>query len=79
MGDLLRLMGLQDAPCVLAPAPTRNAPETTTEQAGAQDGTSLFGDATVPVVLFGTSYSLRGNFHGYLINRRWARRCQRGA
>lgn len=66
VGDLLRLMGLQDAPAFWRPAPDQERTETTTEQAGAQDRTSLFGDATVPVVLTGTSYSLRGNFHGYL-------------
>lgn len=66
VGDLLRLMGLQDAPAFWRPAPDQERTETTTEQASAQDGASLFGDATVPVVLTGTSYSLRGNFHGYL-------------
>lgn len=66
VGDLLRLMGLQDAPPGWRPAPDRERAQATTEQTSAQNGASLFGDAAVPVVLTGTSYSLRGNFHGYL-------------
>ena len=66
VGDLLRLMGLQDAPAHWRPAPDQERTEATTEQASAQAPASLFGDAAVPVVLTGTSYSLRGNFHGYL-------------
>ena len=66
VGDLLRLMGLQDAPAHWRPAPDQERTEATTEQASAQAAASLFGDAAVAVVLTGTSYSLRGNFHGYL-------------
>jgi alginate O-acetyltransferase complex protein AlgJ len=64
-GDLVRLMGLQDAPTFLRPLDDWEAPATT-EQASADSSESLLGDASVPIVLTGTSYSLRGNFHGYL-------------
>jgi alginate O-acetyltransferase complex protein AlgJ len=64
-GDLLRLMGLDQMPDALRPLPDRETPEVTSEAASAS-GAGLFGDAAVPVVLTGTSYSKRGNFHGYL-------------
>lgn len=64
-GDLIRLMGLEDAPDTLRPAPDREATVTST-RSEADTGLALFGDSLVPVVLCGTSYSLRGNFHGYL-------------
>jgi alginate O-acetyltransferase complex protein AlgJ len=68
-GDLLRLMGLEFVPNVLRPKPDQEIVETTIEAANAKEpakGASLFGDAGVPVVLAGTSYSLRANFHGRL-------------
>lgn len=64
-GDLIRLMGLEDAPDTLRPTPDREAAVTST-RSEADTGLALFGDSLVPVVLCGTSYSLRGNFHGYL-------------
>lgn len=64
-GDLVRLMGLENAPTFLRPHDDWEAPAAT-EQASADSSESLLGDASVPVVLTGTSYSLRGNFHGYL-------------
>lgn len=64
-GDLIRLMGLERVPDLLRPRPDREAP-VVTRQTSADSGGGLFGDASVPVVLTGTSYSLRGNFHGYL-------------
>lgn len=64
-GDLIRLMGLEDAPDALRPTPDREATVTST-RSEADTGLALFGDSLVPVVLCGTSYSLRGNFHGYL-------------
>lgn len=64
-GDLLRLMGLEQAPDALRPAPDQEALVTTTRNE-ADSGMALFGDSPVAVVLCGTSYSLRGNFQGYL-------------
>lgn len=63
-GDLIRLMGLDNTPNFLRPPPDHETPMTT-YQTSAESG-GLFGDASVPVVLTGTSYSLRGNFHGFL-------------
>lgn len=64
-GDLIRLMGLEHAPDFLRPRPDYEAALTTT-QTSATDAGGLFGDASVPVVLAGTSYSLRANFDGFL-------------
>lgn len=64
-GDLLRLMGLEDIPDAMRPAADNEVPMVTTEKSDGSAG-GLFGDAGVSVVLTGTSYSLRGNFHGYL-------------
>lgn len=64
-GDLIRLMGLDNMPDALRPTPDQEAP-VTTQQASTSSGGGLLGDVPVPVVLVGTSYSLRGNFHGYL-------------
>lgn len=64
-GDLIRLMGLEHAPDALRPTPDHEAPVSSTRNE-ADTGQSLFGDSVVAVVLCGTSYSLRGNFHGYL-------------
>ena len=64
-GDLIRLMGLDNMPNALRPPPDVESPATT-RQASADAGGGLFGDAGMPVVLTGTSYSLRANFHGYL-------------
>lgn len=64
-GDLIRLMGVDKAPALLRPRSDHEAvaiTKPTSEEASA----ALFGDAEVPVALTGTSYSLRGNFHGYL-------------
>ncbi len=64
-GDLLRLMGLEHVPNLLRPHPDTEIP-VLTQQTSADAVAGLFGDASVPVVLTGTSYSLRGNFHGFL-------------
>jgi alginate O-acetyltransferase complex protein AlgJ len=64
-GDLIRLMGLEHMPAALRPAVDQEAPQVT-EAVGAAPSGGLFGDAAVPVVLTGTSYSMRGNFHGHL-------------
>lgn len=64
-GDLIRLMGLEGAPKVLGPRPDVEA-LVVTRQTSADNAVGLFGDSLVPVVLTGTSYSLRGNFHGFL-------------
>lgn len=62
-GDLLRLMGLESVPDAWRPAPDTEAPRQT-RQVSQEQALGLFGDASVPVVLTGTSYSQRGNFHG---------------
>lgn len=64
-GDLIRLMGLEQSPAAWRPAPDREQ-KVTTERTGSDSELSLFGDHEVAVVLCGTSYSLRGNFQGYL-------------
>ena len=71
-GDLVRMMGLEHAPALLRPRPDSEAPATTDRiaatapEADMDAGLGLFDDASVPVVLTGTSFSLRGNFHGAL-------------
>jgi alginate O-acetyltransferase complex protein AlgJ len=64
-GDLIRLMGLEHVPSSLRPASDRESVEITQEQASSS-ATGLFDDAGVAVALAGTSFSLRGNFHGRL-------------
>ncbi len=64
-GDLIRLMGLGDTPGALRPPPDVEIP-VLTKQTSTDASSGLFGDAAVPVALTGTSYSLRGNFHGFL-------------
>ena len=64
-GDLIRLMGLADTPNMLRPPSDTEMPMVT-KQTSVEAAAGLFGDATVPVALTGTSYSLRGNFHGFL-------------
>ena len=64
-GDLIRLMGLGDTPNALRPASDTEIP-VATKQTSVEAASGLFGDAAVPVALTGTSYSLRGNFHGFL-------------
>ncbi len=64
-GDLIRMMGLEDVPNFLRPLPDRER-LLTTRQTSVDNSGGLFGDASVPVVLTGTSYSLRANFHGFL-------------
>jgi alginate O-acetyltransferase complex protein AlgJ len=62
-------MGLEFVPNVLRPKPDQEIVETTVETASAKEpakAAGLFEDAGVPVVLAGTSYSLRANFHGRL-------------
>lgn len=64
-GDLIRLMGLADVPGVLRPPSDTEIP-LVTRQTSVDAAAGLFGDTAVPVTLTGTSYSLRGNFHGFL-------------
>jgi alginate O-acetyltransferase complex protein AlgJ len=66
VGDLVKMMGLADAPDWLRPPIDVETPARTVDTAPSNTGAGLFGNATVPVVLVGTSYSLRANFHGYL-------------
>lgn len=68
-GDLIRLMGLANVANFWRPAPDSEAAQVTTEvadSASPKAGAGLFGDVSIPAVLTGTSYSLRGNFHGQL-------------
>jgi alginate O-acetyltransferase complex protein AlgJ len=67
-GDLLKMMGLVNVPNWARPDPDWEPPQTTTRQAaGSSAPLGLLGDAAgPPVVLVGTSYSLRANFHGQL-------------
>jgi alginate O-acetyltransferase complex protein AlgJ len=64
-GDLIGLMGVGALPAGLRPPFDVEAPAST-RQTSAEAPAGLFGDEVVPVVLTGTSFSLRGNFHGYL-------------
>ena len=64
-GDLLRMTGMSNMPDWIRPMPDAEAPVSTQKQAAKQAG-GLFDNAGVPVVLVGTSYSQRGNFHGFL-------------
>jgi alginate O-acetyltransferase complex protein AlgJ len=64
-GDLIRLMGLDGAPKCLGPLPDLEAP-VVTQQISADKDRGLFDEYAVPVVLTGTSYSLRANFVGFL-------------
>jgi len=66
-GDLVRLLGLDHANNLLRPRPDLEYPVLTAEQPSDDaGGMGLFGDAGVPVVLTGTSFSMRANFHGAL-------------
>ena len=65
VGDLIRLMGLDNAPNALRPRPDTETPIVTRQDSEASTG-GLFDDTLVQVVLTGTSYSLRGNFHGFV-------------
>ncbi len=64
-GDLLRMMNLNDMPNWTRPRPDFEITELTTKTEAAQPA-GLFDAVSVPVVLVGTSYSLRANFQGYL-------------
>ena len=64
-GDLIRLMGLQGTPSFMRP-PSDMELLMVTRQTSVDAAAGLFGDTVVPVALTGTSYSLRGNFHGFL-------------
>lgn len=64
-GDLIRLMGLVNTPNVFRPPSDKEIP-VVTKQTSVEGVAGLFGDVAVPVALTGTSYSLRGNFHGFL-------------
>ena len=64
-GDLIRLMGLGDTPSFLRPPSDMELPMVT-RQTSVDAAVGLFGDTVVSVALTGTSYSLRGNFHGFL-------------
>lgn len=64
-GDLMRMMNLNDMPNWTRPRPDSEITEVT-KKTEAEQPAGLFDAVSVPVVLVGTSYSLRANFHGYL-------------
>lgn len=65
VGDLLNMMGLAHMPNALRPNPdTERVAQT--EKTSASPAVGLLGDVSMPVVLVGTSYSRRANFHGHL-------------
>ena len=64
-GDLMRMMNLNDMPNWTRPRPDSEITELT-QKTEAEQPAGLFDAVSVPVVLVGTSYSLRANFHGYL-------------
>ena len=65
IGDLLRMTGLGNMPDWVRPRPDEEAP-ITTQKSASEQASGLFDNVGVPVVLVGTSYSQRGNFHGFL-------------
>ena len=65
-GDLMRLMGVAEMPAFLRPASDQELPLQTRKRSENAPAAGLFGDQNLPAVLAGTSYSLRGNFHGFL-------------
>lgn len=64
-GDLIRMMGLEKMPDWARPQPDVEVTERTIKS-GSAPTAGLFDAVSIPVVLLGTSYSLRANFHGYL-------------
>ncbi|QDL53092.1 alginate O-acetyltransferase AlgX-related protein [Rhodoferax aquaticus] len=64
-GDIIRLMSLDTVPAALRPRSDFEVPVATRQSSKDASG-GLFGEASVPIVLIGTSYSMRGNFAGYL-------------
>ena len=65
VGDLLSLLGLARVPDALRPNPDQEHTDQTAKSAVASSA-GLLGDVNMPVVLVGTSFSQRANFHGYL-------------
>lgn len=65
-GDLVKLMGIAPLPPIWRPQDDLEAAAFTQQISKSTTATDLFGDMQIPVTLLGTSYSLRGNFHGYL-------------
>ena len=64
-GDLIRLMGLENTPNTFRPSADTEY-TITTGQTSSDSPAGLFGDSNTQITLTGTSYSLRGNFHGFL-------------
>jgi alginate O-acetyltransferase complex protein AlgJ len=58
-------MGLEEVPNWMRPKPDSEVAQTIEETIKNEQG-SLFGGSATAIVLTGTSYSLRGNFHGHL-------------
>lgn len=65
VGDLLTMMSMAHVPNWLRPNPDME-PKAVTRKQEESSALGLFGDVNMPVVLTGTSYSMRANFHGYL-------------
>lgn len=68
VGDLLALIGLDKAPAWMRPRGDQEVPVVVEAQASASADAlgDLFGEAAVPVVLLGTSYSQRAAFGDFL-------------
>ncbi len=66
VGDLLNMLGLAHMPNALRPNPDTERVDTTQKTSTQAASMGLLDDVSMPVVLVGTSYSLRANFHGYL-------------
>lgn len=64
-GDLIGMIGMESVPSFFRPRSDHEA-AVTTAQTSSDQLTGLFGETGIDVVLTGTSYSLRGNFHGFL-------------
>ena len=63
------MMGLADTQLLPRPRPDKDQPQVTEEvspEQASDSGLGLFGDVSIPITLVGTSFSLRGNFHGAL-------------
>jgi alginate O-acetyltransferase complex protein AlgJ len=66
VGDLLKMMSLGDMPNWARPTPDSEIAQELQKKSASAAPAGLFDDASVSVVLVGSSYSQRANFHGYL-------------
>lgn len=66
VGDLLRMMSLGDSPNWTRPNPDSEVAQELRKTSAPSATVGLLDEVSVPVVLVGSSYSQRANFHGYL-------------